>query len=154
MKGEIPHFHPQMSKIFSGRKWVDISSGQHHTLALEEDGAVYVLGRKEYGRLGLGPNCVDANELLKVPALEGKKCVNIGTGSAQSFAVTDSGELYSWGMGTNGQLGTGKEDDEEEPVLVKGKQLEGMKITKVSSGGQHSIIVATEKGDNKEKIVS
>ena len=36
------------------RQWENISAGQHHTLALDTDGRVYSVGRKEYGRLGLG----------------------------------------------------------------------------------------------------
>lgn len=51
------------------------------------------MGRKEYGRLGLGPNCSDAKELTSVPALSSIKCVDVAAGSAQSFAVTESGSL-------------------------------------------------------------
>ena len=143
LKDPVTHFHPQISKTFSGKVWKHISSGQHHTIALDDSGQVFVLGRKEYGRLGLGPNCSDAKELTPVPALNSIKCVDIGAGSAQSFAVTESGDLYSWGMGSSGQLGTGEEEDSEKPVLVKGKQLEGKTIVRVSGGGQHTLALAT-----------
>lgn len=59
-------------------------------------GQVFAMGRKEYGRLGLGPNCADAKELVAVPALESIKCVDIATGSAQSFAVTNTGMPDLW----------------------------------------------------------
>lgn len=49
------------------------------------------MGRKEYGRLGLGPNCSDAKELTLVSALSSMKCIDISAGSAQSFAVTELG---------------------------------------------------------------
>lgn len=52
------------------------------------------------------------------------------------------GELYGWGMGTNGQLGTGEEDDCELPTLIKSKQLQDRKVVRVSSGGQHTVILA------------
>lgn len=55
------------------------------------------------------------------------------------------GELYSWGMGTNGNLGTGDVKDVDEPVLVKGKQLEGKTVVRVSGGGQHTLILATTR---------
>lgn len=51
------------------------------------------MGRKEYGRLGLGTNCTDAKELTLVPALSSAKCIDVGAGSAQSFAVTESGNV-------------------------------------------------------------
>lgn len=85
------HFHPRISKTFSGKVWRHISSGQHHTIALDDIGQVFVMGRKEYGRLGLGPNCSDAKELTLVSALSSMKCIDISAGSAQSFAVTELG---------------------------------------------------------------
>lgn len=136
------HFHPRVPKTFSGKVWRHISSGQHHTIALDDMGQIFVMGRKEYGRLGLGPNCSDAEELTPVPALSSIKCIDVAAGSAQSFAVTETGELYAWGMGTSGQLGTGEEEDVEEPVLVKGKQLEGKTVVRVAGGGQHTLILA------------
>lgn len=45
-------------------------------------------------------------------------------------------------MGTNGQLGTGDEDDLYEPKEVKGKQLESRKVVQVSGGGQHTVLLA------------
>ena len=36
-------------------------------------------------------------------------CVEVACGTAVSYAVTKEGLCYSWGMGTNGQLGTGDE---------------------------------------------
>ncbi|XP_078048631.1 regulator of chromosome condensation 1 [Augochlora pura] len=140
LKNPTTHFLPQVAKTFSGRTWRHISSGQHHTIALDDSGQVFVMGRKEYGRLGLGADCSDAMELTLVPSLS--SCVDVAAGSAQSFAVTGSGELYAWGMGTSGQLGTGEEEDVEEPVLVKGKQLEGKKVIRVAGGGQHTLALA------------
>lgn len=86
------YFHPKISKTFSGRQWKQISSGQHHSIALDDAGDVYVIGRKEYGRLGLGPNCADAKELTRLDNLGKGKIIDVATGSAQSFAVTDAGK--------------------------------------------------------------
>lgn len=59
-------------------------------------GVIYALGRKEYGRLGLGEDCDDAKELIPIPALKEKKCVDISCGDSVSFAVTDRGEYEDW----------------------------------------------------------
>ena len=48
-------------------------------------------------------------------------------------------------MGSDGQLGTGNDEDAETPVLVKGKQLEGKSVVRVSSGGQHALLLAIKK---------
>lgn len=104
------------------------------------------MGRKEYGRLGLGKDSEDAAELIKIPKLANLKCVDIACGGATSFAVTDTGDLYGWGMG--GALGTGDEEDMYEPTLIKGKQLTERLALQVASGGQHSIALATTKNNN------
>ncbi|KAK6622998.1 hypothetical protein RUM43_008850 [Polyplax serrata] len=140
---EKPQFHPVVSKTFDlSKNWKKITGGQHHTLALEENGKVYVLGRKEYGRLGLGKDCGDAKELTLVPTLSSEECIDIACGSSVSFAVTKTGVCYAWGMGSNCQLGMGDDDsDIFEPSKIQGKQLEGKNVHLVSAGGQHTVIL-------------
>lgn len=126
------------------RQWIAICGGQHHTLALDIKGLTYVLGRKEYGRLGLGKNCDDANEPTIILALQDKKVINISCGSCVSFAVTDEGTAYSWGMGTNCQLGNGSDEDVYEPTPISGAQIKDKKVIKVSSGGQHTVFLTQD----------
>ena len=52
---------------------------------------------------------------------------------------------FSWGMGTNGQLGLGHEDDVLEPTSIKGKALENRLVISASAGGQHTVLLATDK---------
>lgn len=52
-------------------------------------------------------------------------------------------------MGTNGELGTGSDEDCYEPTLVKSKQLADREVFRVSSGGQHSVCLATTTNNNK-----
>ncbi|XP_073987675.1 regulator of chromosome condensation-like [Rhodnius prolixus] len=134
------YFHPTSAKCFKGKNWIQISGGEHHSMALDDQGIVYTLGRKEYGRLGLGKNCEDAVVPTKVD-IKGK-CTEISCGSFASFALTEDGHVYSWGQGST-MLGVGDEDDRFEPTLVKGKQLENKTVTKVSGGGQHAVLLAS-----------
>lgn len=161
----VPQFVPKLSVDFSKHKWRLICSAQHHTLALDEDGCTYAVGRKEYGRLGLGENCEDAEKLTNILGLKDKSIVNISCSSATSFAVTDKGlyytkicicllisalgELFGWGMGTSGQLGTGSDEDCFEPTLIKSKQLIDKEVIAVGSGGQHTVILAITTNNNK-----
>lgn len=137
-----PVFVPELTS-FTDVKTID--GGQHHTLVLKTDNKVHVIGRKEYGRLGLGEVSEDAKNVTAIPALADKKVVEICCGESTSFAVTDKGELYAWGMGSNQQLGTGSEDDEQTPVQINSKQVQGKRILKVSSGGQHSLFLVEEE---------
>ena len=76
--------------------------------------------------------------------LENRKCVDVSSGTAVSFAVTEDGECYSWGMGTNGQLGHEDEEDAWEPGKMLGKQLDSKKVMAISGGGQHTVLIAQE----------
>lgn len=64
------------------------------------------------------------------------------------FVVFILGSVYSWGMGTNLQLGTGQEDDEWSPVKMTGKQLENRAVLMASSGGQHTVLLVKDKQES------
>ena len=121
---------------------LDVAGGLHHTVLCNQ-GNLYALGRTEYGRLGLG---TEVNEEVtkprKVPGMTGVK--QVGAGSACSFAVCDSGSVFSWGMGTNLQLGAGEEEEDLwKPTKVSGKNLEGKRVLAASLGGQHTALLVT-----------
>lgn len=138
-----PQFTPKRCDSLTAIKPEQIVSGQHHTIIRDRDGKVFALGRKEYGRLGLGEDCEDAMEPKQIDVAK-SKVIWVSCGAATSFAVTEQGLLYGWGMGGGGQLGTGQEDDCFEPTLIVGKHIVGRKVFRVSGGGQHTVIIAAE----------
>ncbi|XP_053563000.1 regulator of chromosome condensation [Bombina bombina] len=138
-------FAPQNLTAFknSTKSWVDFSGGQHHTVCLDSEGRAYSLGRAEYGRLGLGENAEEKSEPTLIPDLS--NIVSVNCGASVSYAVSKDGHVFSWGMGTNLQLGTGDEDDEWSPNQMDGKQLENREVLTVSSGGQHTVLLVRNR---------
>lgn len=118
-----------------------IVGGQHHTIVLTNDHKVHAIGRKDYGRLGLGEVEKDIDQLTLISSLSKHDIVDVTCGESSSFAITASGQLYVWGMGTNSQLGTGDEDDVSEPKLLATAQVKDKNILAVNSGGQHSLFL-------------
>lgn len=57
-------------------------------------------------------------------------------------------------MGTSGQIGIGNEDDCFSPTLIKNKQLQDKIVCRVSSGGQHTVILASGTKNNNKKTNS
>ncbi|XP_072277063.1 regulator of chromosome condensation [Pyxicephalus adspersus] len=127
----------------STKSWVGFSGGQHHTVCLDSEGNVYSLGRAEYGRLGLGENAEEKSEPTLIPGLP--KIASVACGASVSYAVSQDGHVFSWGMGTNQQLGTGEEDDVWSPYEMTGKQLEKRDVLSVSSGGQHTVLLVKDR---------
>lgn len=120
--------------------------GQHHTLVLTNDNKCFAIGRTNYGRLGIG----DTNEevidkLTPINQLDKLNVVLLECGECCSFAVTSDGKAYSWGMGSNQQLGLGSDDDQLTPTLLTGAQVKDREVINVSSGGQHTIFIAADK---------
>jgi len=132
----IPQVDSLSQAISNGQ--FKISGDQHHTV-MTIGGRVYVMGRSEYGRLGLGENATDKVLPTEVPNISSVHTV--ATGSSTSFAITSNGQLYSWGMGDTLQLGNGEETDVWVPQIVTGKKLESKKVLSVSAGGQHTAII-------------
>lgn len=81
-----------------------------------------------------------------IPVLKGKSIAHVGAGTAVSFAVEKStGKAFSWGMGTNGQLGHEDDEDSWTPEEFIGKQLETRKVLMACGGGQHTLLLARDK---------
>ncbi|CAN7991219.1 unnamed protein product, partial [Ixodes hexagonus] len=139
---EPVQFMPTLLTSCSAHRWKKLCGGQHHTLLLDEQGDVYSMGRSDYGRLGLGSACGDQTTPQKVPGLP--PCVDIACGDSVSFAVTKEGKVFSWGLGNNGQLGHGNDEDVHEPKPMTSKQMSSKKAQLVSGGGQHTLIIATD----------
>lgn len=94
--------------------------------------------------MGLGVVADDVEVLQQVTNFKNKKIVEIACGETSSYAITQDGKIYSWGMGTSLQLGTGKEDDELTPALLTGQQVKDKNVIKVSSGGQHTVFIVED----------
>ena len=77
--------------------------------------------------------------------LEKEPSYEIACGSAVSYALTTSGTAYSWGMCTNLQLAHAEEEDALVPTKMLGKQLATTRVIGVSSGGQHTLLLAKAK---------
>lgn len=145
-------YAPSECDAFSNHStsWKAVAPGQHHSLALDTNGQVYAIGRCEYGRLGLGDRPGDAEVLEPIPSLQSKKCISIAAGTSNSFAVTNTGEVVSWGMGSEGTLGTGQSADCAAPTPAVTPPLTPRVPVHVSAGGQHTVLLVEDPNPQKE----
>ena len=89
------------------RDIVAIASGSgFHELAADASGNVWAWGNNDSGQLGADADIVDQSS---VPMLvNGVSDVSaVATGGSFSLALTNSGEVWSWGWNKQGQLGDG-----------------------------------------------
>uniref|UniRef100_A0AAV1UXL0 RCC1-like domain-containing protein n=1 Tax=Peronospora matthiolae TaxID=2874970 RepID=A0AAV1UXL0_9STRA len=125
-----------------------VKCGEFHTVALTKDGEIWAWGNGEYGRLGNGES--DTCEVPEpIEFFSNDVVVSIAAGRDFSFALTDKGELYSWGGNSHNQLGIGGGlamdvyNIESIPVLVEA--FNGLSVKQIAAGYDHAAAV-TEDG--------
>ncbi|KAL0485604.1 ultraviolet-B receptor UVR8 [Acrasis kona] len=67
-----------------------------------------------------------------------EKVSSIACGDKVNFVVTESGKLFVFGRGENGELGLGKDEEADVPTQVKGT-IQGKFVVKVIGGYWHAI---------------
>lgn len=104
--------------IGRGSTWTDIAAGTEFGLAINEsDGSIWSWGSYEYGKLGNGDSYGKSATLLQLPFPTGVTAWGkVSAGEHHAVALTDTGDLYSWGLNTNGQLGDGTITNKTAPV--------------------------------------
>jgi len=131
-----------MSGVLEGKLIIDVAAGAGHTLALAADGTIYAWGDNSSGQLGNG-TAGDSSVPVAVSvggALAGKVVTAIAAGKAHSMARTADGLVYSWGEGSNGELGTGNSIDSNVPIAVTvGGALAGKTVSAIAAGNNHSL---------------
>ncbi|CAG9769064.1 unnamed protein product [Ceutorhynchus assimilis] len=124
---------PDMEQIIS------VASGQHHTLALKDNGTVLSWGENKFGQLGVDPNV--GSSFVPLEAFHHEGLQDVYAGWTHSAALTVTGEVFTWGRPTYGQLGDERDvpyKPEKVPTLSDVKQL--------SVGSEHNLALTK---DNK-----
>ncbi|KAM9306994.1 putative E3 ubiquitin-protein ligase HERC1 [Pholidichthys leucotaenia] len=126
--------HRNMKKVSSSK------GSDGHTLAITVEGEVFSWGDGEYGKLGHGNSATQKYPKLIQGPLLGKVVVCVSAGYRHSAAVTNDGELYTWGEGDFGRLGQSDSQSRNLPTLVKDISSVGQ----VACGSSHTIAVAQD----------
>ena len=102
------------------KTWIDISSGQYHTLGIDTEGFAYAWGRNTDGELGDG-TLTSRLVPTKINSAE-DGWINIYAGTFYSIAKKYDLSLWSWGKNTDNALGVvdGTIISSKVPTLIPG----------------------------------
>ena len=129
-----------------------VAAGNSHSLAVTASGQLYAFGCDSYGELGFpppAPNTMCAwcplprpppPTLVELPGQEGG-VTQVAAGFDDSLVLTASGQLYAFGLNSNGQLGTATNMGANEPNWPTLVTLPGQvgPVTQIAAGGSHSL---------------
>ncbi|KAJ1611945.1 RCC1 domain-containing protein [Cryptosporidium canis] len=150
--------YPIRVNFFSALDVFQVSCGYSHSAVLvkgiaEASGRVYTMGLGDRGRLGYTrghtefgneDNKNDINESWYTPL----PCIvnfpfnarisRIACGANHSLALSESGLVFSWGIGQYGCLGTGELNDVYSPVKIVAGPTD-KKVLHIAAGARHSL---------------
>ena len=139
-------------QIGSGKKWIKAVINQYAAAALTEDGDFYIWGDNRYQLLtptGIAP----ATDMSPVPGRVdfcGKKWSDISVGHRQAMAIeAETGDLYIWGTGVDGQLGLGSAITKDLAVPQKINIPDGSRCIKINAGEMGSGAIVQDKNGNR-----
>ena len=130
---------------FSDERIVMLAAGGYHTVALSDEGHVFTWGDSENGQLGHSDrerHCVPRQ--VEPEHFGGEKVVFVAAGEFHTVAVTAGGRLYTWGMGSFGQLGHGDAGDKLVPTLAGAETFGASAVMMAACGTMHTLVVTSD----------
>ena len=126
-----------------GSMVVMVAAGNGTTATITEVGELYTWGDNSNGALGCGDAGTGFEEIpLLVTGLVGQTVVGVCAWDDLMLAWTNSGSIYSWGFGGDGQLGHNCQESEHPSRLVEA--LVGKVVVGAAASSQHSVVVTRE----------
>lgn len=132
------------SSVLSGKSIASVSTGGRFTVVIDSAGVAYSWGANTRGQLGdgsttrrLSPVAVDASGALNTKVLS-----SVSVGDEFALAIDTSGQLYSWGLNSQGQLGDNSTTSRSSAVAVDtSTTLNGKSVTGVFAGFRSSLVL-------------
>lgn len=122
-----------------------VAAGRSHSVAVEMNGTrMWSWGNGNRGKLGLGDTAKRFT-----PTLLDSRCfgsagiVSATCGDDHTLAVTEDGDLWSWGAGIGGRLGHGHDADVAFPRRVE-FFCPDSKVVLASAGSLHSVALTAD----------
>ncbi|XP_015916558.2 uncharacterized protein [Parasteatoda tepidariorum] len=136
--GEVQQsVQPLIIESLLAEKIQQVCCGQYHSMALTCSGRVYTWGWGVHGQLGHG-NAEDQNIPKLIECIKKRRIISICAGQGHSVLLSKNEEVYTFGCGMFGQLGTGTVLKQSRPVEINIPE----QIRLIASGFFHVIAVS------------
>jgi alpha-tubulin suppressor-like RCC1 family protein len=122
-----------------GTTWKSVSTGGYHTAAIKTDGSLWTWGRNDTGQLGT--NDTPRRSTPVTTFAGGNDWKQVSAGEQHTIAIKTDGSLWSWGLGTSGQLGNFATTNRSTPVTTFAG---GNNWKQVSGGWRHTFAIKTD----------
>ena len=132
--------HVYSTELFQASQ---VSAGVNHSMAIDQNGAIWAWGYNEHGQLGINSTSNQSRpQRVSPPADEGNTgkdftATRMSAGWGHSLAIGQDGSIYAWGDNQYGQLGntsipTGASNSKTRSLVPVTASLDSLLITGVS----------------------
>ena len=98
----------------SASDWCGVSAGNQHSAAIKTTGQIWTWGNNIAGRLGDGTQTARCSPVREI-CFATDWC-QVSAGEQHTAAIKTSGQIWAWGLGSNGRLGDGTTTSRTSPV--------------------------------------
>lgn len=123
---------------------IQVEAGYEFSFALTESGRVFAWGSNDRGQLGDGGYTVRYKPEEITENFGDEKVIRLSCGGFHSFAMTESGQIFSWGYNAYGSLGNGDKLNKNLPQNIT-ENFNDERVVDIVSGYTHSFAI-TETG--------
>ncbi|XP_046386640.1 E3 ubiquitin-protein ligase HERC2 isoform X3 [Ischnura elegans] len=140
----LSQHRPKRVRALAGLRVIQVACGSRdaQTLALTLDGSVFSWGDGDFGKLGRGGS-EGCTLPRNVERLNGQGVIQVECGAQFSLALTEAGEVWTWGKGDYFRLGHGVDRHARRPTKVEGALL-GRRVVQVAVGALHCLAVTDD----------
>jgi alpha-tubulin suppressor-like RCC1 family protein len=96
--------------------WASIESSSLHSMALKNNGTLWVTGVNSSGQLGIGSTAYNINVFTQVGTAT--NWAKVRCGRTHTLALDTNGTLWAWGDNSQGQLGNGTTTNSNVPIQI------------------------------------
>lgn len=136
-----------MTGVLTGKSIASMALGTFHVCALATDATLACWGRDNSGQLGDGTPLADQNVPVLVDTsgvLAGLTVTTVAGGAETTCALTSDGQVFCWGSGAEGALGSGGTSNVAVPQAVDmSGVLAGERATLLAMGAYTHTCVVT-----------
>jgi len=100
--------------ISAGINWKQVSCADSYTGCIKTDGTLWLWGSGGYGKLGINATTNRSSPVQTISA--GTNWKQVACGIAHAAAVKTDGSLWTWGRGSQGELGNNATTNRSSPV--------------------------------------
>jgi len=137
------------TRIGTDSNWLQISTGDAHTMAIRTDGTLWAWGHNINGRLGIGTGTGSGNQTTPIQVGTESNWSLVSAGVNHTMGIRTDGTLWAWGTRSNGRLGFSGAGSQNLPIQVGTDS----NWVLVSAGNTHTLAITRSQTESFFRII-